>query len=226
LSDTVRFLDTQPARTAPLPTPPAAAQLVGARRSPARLVAGLIVVAAAVLAFVTLDLRADHKRQVLAVTTSVAAGQPLSAADVVAVAVDAEAGIPLVPASELASVVGRTAAVPLVRGQLLAPRLLGPAAFPPAGQAVIAVDVKPGQAPAGLQPGSAVLVLTAPAADASGASASAGAATVSATVIAVDEAADGSGDLVVSLLMSRSDAVALGGTATSSVSLVLVGQAH
>ena len=149
--------------------PLAAAQLVGARRSPARLVAGLLVVATAVLTFVTLDLSADHKRQVLAVTTSVAAGQPLSAADVVAVAVDAEAGVPLVPAGELASVVGRTAAVPLVRGQLLAPRLLGPPVFPPAGQAVIAVDVKPGQAPAGLQPGSAVLVLAAPATDAAAA---------------------------------------------------------
>ena len=49
---------------------------------------------------------------------------------------------------------------------------------------------------------------------------------MSATVIAVDEAADGSGDLVVSLLMSRSDAVALGATATGSVSLVLVGPAR
>jgi hypothetical protein len=220
--DTVRFLEGRPVRTTPPPRPLAAAQLVGARRSPVRLVAGLLVVATAVLTFVTLDLNADHKQQVLAVTTSVAAGQPLSAADVVAVAIDAEAGVPLVPAGELASVVGRTAAVPLVRGQLLAPRLLGPPVFPPARQAVIAVAVKPGQAPEGLQPGSAVLVLAAPATDAAAAPASAG---VSATVIAVDEAADGSGDLVVSLLMSRSDAVALGATAAGSVSLVLVGPA-
>ena len=228
MSDTLRPLDGSSVRRQPpvMPIPTSTPQLFAARRSPARLVAGLLVVATAVLVFVTVDLRADHKRQVLAVATSVAAGQPLAATDVVAVAVDAEAGLPLVAANQLASVVGRTAAVPLVRGQLLAPRLLGPAAFPPAGQAVIAVDVKPGQAPAGLQPGSAVLVLTTPATDGSGAPAQSEAGTLSASVIAVDDAADGSGDLVVSLLMSQPNAVVLGAATTGTVSLVLVGPGH
>ncbi len=224
MSSTLRPLDGAPVWN--LPPPPAvmaAPQHIGARRSAPRAVAGLLVTTLAVLVFVTIDLRAGHQRQVLAVTTAVAAGQPLSADDVVAVAVSAESGVPLVAASDLATVIGRTAAVPLVRGELLAPRLLGPASFPPDGQAVIGIDIKPGQAPAGLQPGSTVLVLATPAGSDSATAAPVAAPAVQASVMSVDVAADGSGDLVVSLLVARDAAVSLGGVTVGSVSLVIVG---
>lgn len=226
MPDTVRTF-APPARTParPLPAPPiGAAQRFGGRRSPLRLILGALLTVVAVLTFVTLDLRADHKRQVLAVTAPVAAGQLLTAADVVAVAVDAESGVPLLPASQAGTVIGRPAAVPLVRGELLDTALLGPAAFPPTGQAVLAVAVTAGHAPANLQPGSTVLVLVAPATTSGASTAPAAPVSTTATVMSAGAAADGSGDLDVSLLMKQDDAVTVAGQ-SGTISLILVAPA-
>src|SRR2546430_3088971 len=134
------------------------------RRSPLRFVAAMLVVAVVVLVFVTVALRADNKQPVLAVAQPVAAGQQLTRADLVVVRVAVETGVPVVPADREDQVVGHTAAVPLVRGALLAPRQVGPAAWPPAGQAVLALPVKAGHTPSGLATGATVMVLIAPAA--------------------------------------------------------------
>jgi hypothetical protein len=222
MPETVRALSRTTLSAAP--PPPVVARPFGGRRSPLRLVGGVLLTAVVVLTFVTVDLRADHKREVLAVTGPVAAGQVLTGADVTSVAVAAEAGVPLLAASHLADVVGRTAAVPLVRGELLSAGLLGPAAFPPAGEAVLAVDVKPGHAPAGLEPGTPVLVLVTAVPPASGGPAPPPVSTTG-SVIAVDLATDGSGDLAVSLLTSQIDAVALAAD-TGDVSLILTAPAN
>jgi hypothetical protein len=198
------------------------------RRSPLRFVAALLVVAVVVLVFVTVALRADNKQPVLAAAQPVAAGQQLTRADLVVVRVAVETGVPVVPAASLDQVVGHTAAVPLVRGALLAPRQVGPAAWPPAGQAVLALPMKAGHTPSGLATGATVMVLIAPAAGpgsgagAAGSSGASGSQQAAATVVAVDRASDGSGTVTVSLLLSRDAAVRLAGVAGGEVSLVLL----
>jgi SAF domain len=223
VSEPLRTLDAHFVMNAPSAVmgAPAPAQHISARRSLTRLIVGALLTAVVVLAFVTIDLRAHRKTDVLAVTTAIAAGQTLAPADVVAVAVSAEPGVPLIAAADLNQVIGRSAAVPLVRGELLVPRLLGPAAFPASGQAVIAVDVKPGRAPVGLQPGSSVLVLSAPADGTAPATPAVAPATPQASVVSVEDSADGSGDLTVSLLMNRDDAVTVA-TTGGDIDLVLV----
>src|SRR5437763_3984253 len=163
MSSPVQILDP-PRYNGRVGAPPSTADAVGLRprRSPGRFVLALLGVAVVVLVFVTVALRADDKQPVLAVAQPVAAGQQLTNADVVVVRVAAEAGVPVVPAASIDQVVGHTAAVPLVRGALLAPRQVGPAAWPPAGQAVLALPLKAGHAPTGLAAGASVMVLVTP----------------------------------------------------------------
>jgi hypothetical protein len=209
------------------PTAAAAAPL-RPRRSAGRLLFGLLLAAVVVLVFVIVALRADHKQPVLAVARPVAAGAQLSAASLIVVRVAVEDGMPVVPAGQLDQMVGRTAAVPLVRGALLAPRQVGPAAWPPAGQAVLALPVKAGHAPTDLVAGSAVMVLVAPGTGSTGGQAgspggsSGQSIQAPATVVAVDRAADGSGATSVSLLLGQDAAVRLAGAAGGDVSLVLL----
>jgi hypothetical protein len=100
---------------------------------------------------------------------------------------------------------------------------MGPVAFPAAGEAVVALPVKPGRVPTGVTSGARVRVLiiaTDTATAAAGAGQSAG---VVATVVDVASNVGASGTVVVSLLLRAFDAgiAAAGGEAT----LVLLGPA-
>lgn len=179
--------------------------------APWTLFGAVVILAGAVIGAVVAD-RVDTRVPVLAAARAVNAGQTLTTADVAVVRVAAEAGVATVPASQLSSVVGRTAAVPLVAGSLLAPDELGAAAWPPSGQAVIAVPVKAGHAPSGLGAGTQVLVLVVPAGPAgAGAAPSAGSGQgqvvqALATVVSIEQAADQSGTTVASLLLTTPNA--------------------
>jgi hypothetical protein len=162
--------------------------------------------------------------QVLAVARPVAAGQAIAVADLRVVRLVPDAGVTLVAAAGASQVIGRTAVVPLAAGSLLTESQLGPAAWPPAGQAVVAVAVKSGRLAAGVSPGVRVLVVpvakdgdappTQPAP-----SGSAKPATVTATVVQVVEG-DGAGNAAVSLLVARQDAVAVAGS-SGEVSIIV-----
>jgi hypothetical protein len=122
------------------------------------------------------------------------------------------------PAAQRGTVVGRTAALPLPAGVLVSAQQLGQVAWPPAGQSVIAVGIKPGRAPAGLTAGTQVTVIVIPSAapgaggtsgTTAGGSANGGepqVARADATVVSVTDAADQSGVSVVSLLLSAAGA--------------------
>jgi hypothetical protein len=212
--------------------PPSAPDAVGLRprRAPGRFVLALLGVAVVVLVFVTVALRADNKQPVLAVAQPVAVGQQLTSADVVVVRVAVEVGVPVVPAASIDQVVGHTAAVPLVRGALLAPRQVGPAAWPPVGQAVLALPVKAGHAPIGLAAGASVMVLVTPTTGTTGtgggpagpSGGAGGGQQALATVVAFTPATDGSGTATVSLLLAQDAAMRLAGVAGGDVSLVLL----
>ncbi|MFI9641423.1 SAF domain-containing protein [Micromonospora sp. NPDC051925] len=160
--------------------------------------------------------------QVLAVARPVAAGQAISAEHLRIVAMVPDPSVPLVRAGQAQQVIGRSAAVPLAAGTLLSESQLGPASWPDAGQAVVATALKPGRVPAGVTPGSHVLVVTV-AKDGSPETPGLPAAPVSvaATVVEVVPGVDGSGTTVVSLLLARNDATKLAG-AGLELSLVVI----
>ncbi|WP_435818224.1 PAS domain-containing protein [Micromonospora matsumotoense] len=129
------------------------------------MAAGLLLVVATVLTFWQVDLRRHAGEQFLAVARSVPAGVVIADTDVRVVRVANPSGLDLLAADRRDEVVGRAAAVPLSVGSLLVSAQVGPAAWPPAGQAVIAVAVKAGRVPAGLSAGARVVILVAPTPD-------------------------------------------------------------
>lgn len=133
--------------------------LASAKRSaPMALVGAAAVVLGAIL-FLALYTSVDRRQSVLAMVRPVAAGEVITAADLREVRVSSSDGVATMAASQQANVVGKTAAVGLVPGALLAPAQLGTASTLAAGQAVVGVAIKPGQAPASLRAGSRVEVV-------------------------------------------------------------------
>jgi hypothetical protein len=214
-----------PAVAAPNARTGIASNAVRPRRNPVHIVAGALLVVVLALAFMWIQLRSDQTVAVLVMARPVPAGHIITSPDLRVATVVPDAGVRLVAASQADTVVGRTAAVPLVAGALLSPDQVGPAAWPAAGEAVVALPLKPGRIPAGIAPGARVRVLTVASTEGStGTSAAGGQAGVVATVVEVSrEQVDASGTVVVSLLLRAADAgvAAAGGDAT----LVLLGPA-
>jgi hypothetical protein len=120
---------------------------------------GIALMAAFALIFAVVALRADPATPVLTLARPVAAGQTISEADLAVLRVVPGTGMQFVTEADRSSVVGRTATVPLLAGSLLSPAQVGTAAWPPAGESVIAVPVAAGRLPTGLSTGSRVSVL-------------------------------------------------------------------
>ncbi|HTZ44898.1 MAG TPA: SAF domain-containing protein [Jatrophihabitans sp.] len=118
----------------------------------------MLLVVACALAFGVAASSVDHRAAVLALARPVTVGQRLTSEDVRTVRVSAEAGVATIPASMLDQLVGQQVAVSLPAGALLARTELGPAALP-AGQGIVAVAVKSGQAPPDLAAGNHVLLV-------------------------------------------------------------------
>jgi hypothetical protein len=208
--------------------PPTALRRPG-RRSGKRVAAGLLLVVATVVVFWQVDLRRHADAAFLATARPIAAGQTISDADVTVVRVANASGLALLSASARDQVVGRTATAPIPAGTLVTSAQVGPAAWPPAGQAVIAVAVKPGRAPAGLTPGTTVVVLVvAPNAGQSNQGDDGkdkdrnGARKATATVVSVATGADQTGTQAVTLLLAADNAEQIA-SAAGDVSLVQVG---
>lgn len=130
-----------------------------ARRSAPMAIAGLACVLAGALLFLGVYTGMDRRQEVLAVARPVAAGQVIAAEDLRIVRVSTSEGVAPVPASRSSSVVGKTAAVPLVEGTLVVEGQVGPPSALQAGQAIVGVALKAGQAPASLPPGTRVQVV-------------------------------------------------------------------
>jgi hypothetical protein len=192
------------------------------KRRVSLLIGGLLLVVVCAGIFALLQLRGDARTQVLAIARPVAAGQPITSQDLRVVRVMPDASVELIPAHEATQVLGRSAAVPLAEGSLLAESQLGPTVWPPSGQAVTSVALKPGRLPIGTTAGShVVLVPVAKEIPAEPSSASTSQPAVPATVVGVVEGVDGSGTSVVSLLLTQPDAVKVTGSA-AEFALVLV----
>jgi len=130
----------------------------GQRRSVPHLLVGALLVVACAVGFAVVAGSVDHRASVLALARPVTAGQRLTSADVRSVRVSTEPGVATLPASQLHVVLGQTVAVSLPAGALLSGSELGSVDVP-AGQAVVAVAVKSGQAPPDLAAGEHVLLV-------------------------------------------------------------------
>lgn len=193
------------------------------RRSGRRVVGGVLLVLLTVVTFWQVDLRRHAHESFLGTARAVPAGRVITDADVAVVRVANPSGLALLAANRRAEVVGRTAAVPLAAGSLLTEGQVGPAAWPPSGQAVIAVPVKPGRAPSGLTAGSRVVVLVVPANGAGQENGkNAGARRAVASVVSVSAGTDQVGNQFVTLLLSAEAAETVA-SASGDVSLVQLG---
>lgn len=191
------------------------------------VVLGLLLVVIGALAVTTIVLRNSGRTPILVLARDVPAGQILTAADVRTELVAIGSGIAVVPASNSGSVVGRAAAGPLHAGHLLAPDDVGAQAWPPAGQAVLAFSLKPGNYPPDLSAGARVAVLTAPPSGQAGTTQPARgtvglAETPSATVLDVREDVGGLGSDVVTLLLSQAGAAQVNAIPADQVRLAVI----
>jgi hypothetical protein len=204
------------------------------RRSGKRVAAGLLIVIATVVVFWQVDLRQHSDEAFLSTARPIAAGQAITVGDLTVVRVANTSGLALIAAARRSDVVGRTAAAPIPRGALLTTAQVGPAAWPPDGQAVIALPVKPGRAPADLAAGAAVLILVVP--TSAGQNSATGDDDANnddaennddvrravATVVSVSTGADQVGTQLVTLLLAADSAETIA-AATGDASLVQIG---
>jgi hypothetical protein len=119
-----------------------------------------VVVVLCALAIGSLYSGAASRELVLAVARPVPIGAPITDADLRDVELAAGPGAATIPASRRSQIVGQRPAVALVPGALLAPAQLRTDAGPAAGQALIALALRPGQFPPEVAPGDTVRVIS------------------------------------------------------------------
>jgi hypothetical protein len=199
------------------------------RRNGRRVAAGLLIVLATVVVFWQVDLRQHADQEFLSTARPVAAGAAITDGDLAVVRVANTSGLALIAAGSRSEIVGRTAVAPIPQGVLLTATQVGPAVWPPSGQAVIALPVKPGRAPAGLTAGATVVVLVVPtnagqngASGAGGAKADDSSRRAVATVVSLSAGADQVGIQLVTLLLAADGAETVA-SASGDVSLVQIG---
>ena len=190
---------------------------------------GLLLVVVCALAFGTILTQAGQQHQVLVLSHPVDAGDVITASDLgLATVSTGTSGIAFITAGNESTVIGRPAAVAMPAGAPLIAADLG-SLPPPAGQAVVAVLIKPGDAPPSLAPGAAVwVVITTPQTQSTGGASSPATpatAPVAATVTAVDTPSDSAitQGVIVSLSLPSSDVQTVTtAAAAGNVSLALV----
>ncbi|MER7859133.1 SAF domain-containing protein [Amycolatopsis japonica] len=128
------------------------------RRLP-HLVAGVLLVVLCVGGAVWWTTSTQDRVPVLALAKPAPLGHVLTPTDLRTIDVSAGPGVALIPAGRAASVLGRPMATSLGAGTLLTPDAVGAAALPAVGRAVVAVVVKPGQAPPEMAAGAPVTVV-------------------------------------------------------------------
>jgi Flp pilus assembly protein CpaB len=214
----------------PFPTRDASSHLQPRRRRlrVPMLILGLLLVLGCGLSFGVVLTQVGRQHQVLVLADSVTAGHVLTASDLrLATVSQGTSGIDFIGAAEQSSVIGRPVAVALPAGAPLVPSDLG-SPLPAQGEAVVAVLVKPGQAPPALAPGASVWIVvtggsgSGPAA--AGSSPAAALAPVAAVVTAVDTPTNQvtQGE-IVSLQLPADDVQAVSAAgAAGQVSLALV----
>lgn len=179
------------------------------RRQAPWMVTGVLLIVGCALAFAVASIRLGSGEDALVVARPVAAGQPITSADLQSVRVSGGRALQPILASAEGSVVGRPAAVALVPGALLVPAEIGSPSQVIAGYDVVAAALKAGQFPPALAAGDRVQVVPVPSSTTTsgGTPTAALASPVLATVISiVIPPAGSSADAIVSLQVGDSQA--------------------
>lgn len=191
----------------------------GKRRSIPYAILGVALIAACALGALLTSVSLSSRGAVLALSSTVRAGQVITAADLRSVQVSAGSGVTLIPAAESGSVIGRSAAVTVESGSLLTRADLGASTVPGAGQAVLTVLVKFGSYSVDLSAGAHVAVATGPASGATGTSAGEPLDTdPQATVISVTPSTTSDGSVAVEMSTDT--------TSASQIAAIPAGQAQ
>ncbi|GAA0505533.1 MULTISPECIES: hypothetical protein [Streptomyces] len=111
---------------------------------------------------VVVALNLGHRQAVLALAHPVTVGQTLMERDLREVSLARGSGLAAISAGMTDRIVGRPAAYTMPKGTLLTESVLGAPQIPPRGKAVVAVGLKEGRFPAGLERGSRVAVVKVP----------------------------------------------------------------
>jgi hypothetical protein len=198
----------------------------GKRRSVPYAVLGVVLVAVCALGFLVTSVSLGARSAVLALSSTVKAGQVITAGDLRGVQVAAGAGVAVIPASEQAEVVGRTAAVTLTAGSLVTRAELGTSTVPGTGQAMVSVLVKFGAYPADLAPGARVAVATGATTTSGNTGSAAGAPPLSgdpqATVLAVTASITADGSAAVELQADTASAGLIAAIPSGQTQLITI----
>ncbi|MEU0924578.1 SAF domain-containing protein [Streptomyces malaysiensis] len=111
---------------------------------------------------VVVALNLGHRQAVLALAHPVTVGQTLMERDLREVSLARGSGLAAISAGAIDQVVGRPVAYSIPEGTLLTESVLGEPRIPPRGKAVVAVGLKEGRFPPGLERGSRVAVVKVP----------------------------------------------------------------
>jgi hypothetical protein len=107
---------------------------------------GLMCLGAVVSAFAFT--RASNSQQVVAVATTIHAGQTITSADLKLVNISSESDLQTIPASKQSRVVGQAALLDMAAGGIVTPESYGESVIPAKGQAVVGLSLTPAQMPA------------------------------------------------------------------------------
>jgi hypothetical protein len=184
---------------------------------------GIVLVLASVVLVAWLVANAGHRVQVLQLARNVPAGQAITAQDLTTTPVAADSSVALIGAQQESDVVGRVAVVPLATGTLLHAKLFGAASYPPTGQVIASVALRPGHYPQGVSAGTNVTVYVANKDLGQTEQRTADPKRFAAVVLSVDEAGDGQGSSVVTMQIGKDDAKLLAAAATDAVTVVQSG---
>ncbi|MFJ8927636.1 SAF domain-containing protein [Streptomyces sp. NPDC102364] len=165
--------------------------------------------------------RLGDSEEVLALARPVEVGHELRARDLREISIVADNGLPALAARSRSSVEGRPVAYSLPAGALLTETVVGEARVPPRGAGIVAIGLKAGQFPPGLQSGNRVTVVMTAREPGSTASTAASSTSWSATVIAVGKPPNEQ-TTVASLQMDAAAARQLATAREGEVTVVIV----
>ncbi|TMR25834.1 hypothetical protein ETD96_42280 [Actinomadura geliboluensis] len=224
--------------TLPKPTVPkltggpnhAPSKRLARQRRPRWVVAGVMLLAFAVLANVYLFQSSGQRVAVVRLTRDVAVGHKIVQADLDVVRVATGSAVPVIPERQLREVVGRRAAVSLRKGTLLAASQLATQQSPPPGQALVTVPLKASAMPPGLGSGWRVRVVFTPSGQEQGAGGGgsrpgqqqAGVARDVSGVVDQVEGPDAEGAMTVALLVADADSSRVARQAAAGLVVLVV----
>jgi hypothetical protein len=191
------------------------------RRRPWLVAGGAMLAILGALTALWLVNATAQRRPVLVMARTVAMGSVLTGADLGVTDVSTDPGVATMAASRRSDVVGAVARTELVAGSLVAPAALTTAAPPARGEVLVVLALPPSRMPASrLVPGTPVLVVSTPTADADATSTGAP-PTIAATVVRVGTP-DLNGVTTVDVTVPAGDGPALAARAATGRIAVVV----